>query len=41
MAGVPAQTEIGPVAVSRVKIRDRGATVEGQRVRFSSEILPR
>lgn len=35
------QTGIGPVPVSRVKIRDRGAAVEGQRVRFSSAILPR
>lgn len=34
------QTGIGPVPVSRVKIRDRGA-VEGERVRFSSAILPR
>jgi len=35
------QTGIGPVPVSRVKIRDRGAGVEGERVRFSSAILPR
>ena len=35
------QTGIGPVPVSRVKIRDRGAAVEGERVRFSSAILPR
>jgi putative transposase len=35
------QTGIGPVAVSRVKIRDRGASVETDRVRFSSAILPR
>jgi putative transposase len=35
------QTGIGPVAVSRVKIRDRGATGEADRVRFSSAILPR
>lgn len=35
------QTGIGPVPVSRVKIRDRGASVEGERVRFSSAILPR
>ena len=34
------QTGIGPVAVSRVKIRDRGA--EGQdRIRFTSAILPK
>jgi putative transposase len=35
------QTGIGPVPVARVKIRDRGAAVEGERVRFSSSILPR
>ena len=35
------QTGIGPVPVSRVKIRDRGAAVAGERVRFSSAILPR
>ena len=35
------QTGIGALPVSRVKIRDRGATVEGERVRFSSAILPR
>src|SRR3954468_13927701 len=35
------QTGIGPVAVARVKIRDRGATGEADRVRFSSAILPR
>jgi putative transposase len=35
------QTGIGPVAVARVKIRDRGATSEADRVRFSSSILPR
>src|SRR5690349_21575924 len=34
------QTGIGPVAVSRVKIRDRGATGE-DRIRFSSAILPK
>ena len=33
------QTGIGPVAVSRVKIRDRGATGE-DRIRFTSAILP-
>jgi putative transposase len=37
----PIQTGIGPVPVSRVKIRDRGAAVDGERVRFSSAILPR
>lgn len=35
------QTGIGPVPVSRVKIRDRGVAVAGERVRFSSAILPR
>ena len=30
------QTGIGPVAVSRVKIRDRGAASDDDRVRFSS-----
>ena len=35
------QTGIGPVAVSRVKIRDRGAASAQDRVRFSSAILPR
>jgi putative transposase len=33
------QTGIGPVGVSRVKIRDRGASGE-DRIRFSSAILP-
>jgi len=35
------QTGIGPVPVARAKVRDRGATAEGDRVRFSSVILPR
>ena len=35
------QTGIGPVPVSRVKIRDRGATTAVDRVRFSSSILPK
>ena len=35
------QTGIGPVEVSRVKIRDRGAHGAGDRIRFSSAILPR
>ncbi len=35
------QTGIGPVAVSRVKVRDRGAATEEDRVRFSSSILPK
>ncbi|WP_201842743.1 transposase, partial [Microvirga zambiensis] len=34
------QTGIGPVEVSRVKIRDRGATGE-DRIRFTSAILPK
>src|SRR5215210_137073 len=35
------QTGIGPVEVQRVKLRDRGAGPEGERIRFSSAILPR
>jgi len=35
------QTGIGPVAVSRVKIRDRGATDDADRIRFTSAILPK
>jgi hypothetical protein len=35
------QTGIGPVEVSRVKIRDRGAPSEAGRIRFTSAILPR
>jgi transposase-like protein len=35
------QTGIGPVEVSAVKIRDRGATIDGERIRFSSAILPK
>jgi putative transposase len=35
------QTGIGPVEVRRVKLRDRGAGDEGERIRFSSAILPR
>jgi putative transposase len=34
------QTGIGPVEVSRVKIRDRGAASDGERIRFTSAILP-
>src|SRR4029079_9375935 len=33
-------TGIGPVEVARAKIRDRGAAGDGERVRFSSAILP-
>jgi putative transposase len=35
------QTGIGPVAVRRVRIRDRGAGAGGERIRFTSAILPR
>jgi putative transposase len=36
------QTGIGPVAVRRVKLRDRGAGADGgERIRFASAILPR
>ena len=35
------QTSIGPVEVSRVKIRDRGATDDADRIRFTSAILPK
>ena len=35
------QTGIGPVPVSRVRIRDRGVTTAVDRVRFSSSILPK
>ena len=35
------QTGIGPVPVRRVKLRDRGAASEGERIRFVSTILPR
>ena len=35
------QTGIGPVPVARVKIRDRGAGDDGERIRFSSALLPR
>ena len=35
------QTGIGPVAVSKVRIRDRGAASDVERVRFSSSILPK
>jgi putative transposase len=34
------QTGIGPVAVRRIKLRDRGADADGARIRFSSAILP-
>jgi transposase-like protein len=35
------QTGIGPVEVRRVKIRDRGATSDADRIRFTSAILPK
>ena len=35
------QTGIGPVEVQRVKVRDRGAGGDGERIRFTSAILPR
>jgi len=35
------QTGIGPVAVQRAKLRDRGASDAGERIRFRSAILPR
>ena len=35
------QTGISPVAVRRVKLRDRGAGEGGERIRFASTILPR
>ena len=35
------QTGIGPVAVQRVRLRDRGAVETGDRIRFTSAILPR
>jgi putative transposase len=33
-------TGIGPVEVARAKIRDRGAAGDGERIRFSSAVLP-
>ena len=35
------QTGIGPVAVQRVRLRDRGTVEAGERIRFTSAILPR
>lgn len=35
------QTGIGPVEVRAVKMRDRGATGDADRIRFSSSILPK
>src|SRR5664280_904027 len=34
------QTGIGAVEVARVKLRDRGAASDGERIRFTSAILP-
>ena len=34
------QTGIGPVEVARVKLRDRGAASDSERIRFTSAILP-
>jgi hypothetical protein len=34
------QTGIGPVAVRRPKVRDRGAAADGEPIRFTSAILP-
>jgi len=35
------QTGIGPVAVPRIKLRDRGASAGGERIRFTSALLAR
>lgn len=35
------QTGIGAVAVQRVRLRDRGTGGDGERIRFTSAILPR
>ncbi|MBV9118879.1 MAG: hypothetical protein JOY63_16090, partial [Acetobacteraceae bacterium] len=35
------QTGIGPVPARRVKVRDRGASEDGERIRFTSALLPR
>jgi len=35
------QTGIGPVEVRHAKVRDRGAEESGERIRFTSAILPR
>ncbi|MCK8788155.1 IS256 family transposase [Roseomonas sp. NAR14] len=35
------QTGIGPVAIRRVKVRDRGAEEGSERIRFTSALLPR
>ena len=38
---LPLEAGIGAVPVSRVKLRDRGANGEAERIRFSSSILPK
>ena len=35
------QTGIGPVAVRRAKVRDRGDGERGEKIRFTSSILPK
>ncbi len=35
------QTGIGPVEVQRIKVRDRAPGPAGERIRFSSALLPR
>ena len=35
------QTGLGPVEVRRVKVRDRAPAETGERVRFTSQLLPR
>jgi transposase-like protein len=37
----PIQTGIGPVEVEKPKARDRGASSAGERIRYSSSILPK
>jgi len=34
------QTGIGPIAVRRPKVRDRGDGTDGERIRFTSKVLP-
>ena len=35
------QTGIGPVAVRRAKVRDRGEVLAAEKIRFTSSILPK
>lgn len=35
------QTGVGPVAVRRAKVRDRGTVNEAEKIRFTSSILPK